>query len=258
MNYNCTKKDTMKKLIIVISLFLGFVHNNSISAPNSFSAAKRVIPEIYKGMEETIYCGCSYSYKGKKLIPDLESCGYKVRKEEKRANRIEWEHIVPAEHVGRSHACWKKRDQFPECRKSNGKFISGRRCCSKVDPEFKKATGNLHNLAPSIGEVNGNRSNYRFSQLTMKADQYGQCQAKTDFKSRKFEPRDEVKGDVARVNFYFESKGYIKISKSQRRLFQVWDKQDPVSDYECKIHDRKAKIQGEVNSFVSEKCKILH
>ena len=130
----------------------------------------------------------------------------------------------------------------------------GRKCCNKVDPEFRKLSGNLHNLAPSIGEVNGNRSNYRFSQLTMDASQYGQCQAKTDFKVRKFEPRDEVKGDVARVNFYFESKGYIKISKSQRRLFQVWDKQDPVSEYECLIHERKARIQGEKNQYVADKC----
>lgn len=245
----------MKKLVIVISILFAFITNYSSSAPQSFNKAKKLLPKIYRGMEETIYCGCSYSYKGKKLIPDLKPCGYVVRKEEKRANRIEWEHIVPAEHIGRGRACWKKREQFPECRKSNGKLRSGRKCCNKVDPEFRKATGNLHNLAPSIGEVNGNRSNYRFAQLTMDATQYGQCQSKTYFKGRKFEPRDEVKGDVARVNFYFESKGYIKLSKSQRRLFQVWDKQDPVSEYECLIHERKAKIQGEENQYVAEKCK---
>lgn len=64
-----------------------------------------------------------------------------------------------------------------------------------------------------------------------------------------------MKGDVARVNFYFESKGYIKISKTQRRLFLAWDKLDPVSEYECDIHKRKARIQGEDNPFMADKCE---
>jgi len=205
----------MKKLIIVITLLFGLIAScSSTPPPQSFSDAKKILPIIYEGMEETIYCGCSYSYEGKKLVPDLKSCGYQIRKEQKRANRVEWEHIVPSEHSGRGRSCWREQDQYSECRISNGKLMYGRKCCNKVDLEFRQLSGNVHNLAPSIGEVNGNRSNYRFSQLNMNADQYGQCQAKTDFKRRKFEPRDEVKGDVARVNFYFESKGYIKLSGS--------------------------------------------
>lgn len=184
----------------------------------------------------------------------MKSCGYQVKKRDKRANRIEWEHIVPSEHSGRGRSCWRERDKYPECKKSNGKLMYGRKCCKKVDPEFRKLSGNLHNLAPIIGEINADRSNYRFSQLPFKAYQYGSCQSKTDFKGRKFEPRDEVKGDVARVNFYFEEKGYIKISKSQRKLFEVWDKKDPVDDYECTVHERKSKIQGEENPFVADKC----
>ena len=31
-----------------------------------------------------------------KGVIDLESCGYKVRKNENRASRVEWEHVVPA------------------------------------------------------------------------------------------------------------------------------------------------------------------
>ena len=244
----------MKNLFLVL-LFLPQI---LFADPITFSKAKRLLPDIYRGMEQTIYCGCSYYYQGKKLIPDLQSCGYEVRKEVKRANSIEWEHVVPAENFGRSRACWHKREQFPECRKSNGKLRSGRQCCNKVDPEFKAVAGNLHNLAPAIGEVNGNRSNYRFAQLPFEAYQYGQCQAKVDFKGRKFEPRDEVKGDVARVNFYFDSKGYIKLSKSQRQLFNAWNKQDPVSEYECTIHERKAKLQGEVNPFVANGCESSH
>ena len=241
----------MIKIILIFTILLPQL---LFAEPITFSKAKKLLPNVYRGMEQSIYCGCNYSYQGKKLIPDLNSCGYQVRKEEKRANRIEWEHIVPAENFGRSRVCWHKREQFPKCKKSNGKLLSGRKCCNKIDPEFKAVAGNLHNLAPAIGEVNGNRSNYRFAQLPFKAYQYGQCQVKTDFKGRKFEPRDEVKGDVARVSLYFDSKGYIKLSKSQRQLFNAWNKQDPVDEYECTIHDKKAKLQGEVNPFVNDEC----
>ena len=244
----------MKDIIVLFSLLILFIGNSAISASTTFYKAKKILPKIYNGMETTIYCGCDYGYKGKKLIPDLNSCGYAVRKEDKRANRIEWEHIVPAENFGRSRSCWHNREQFPKCKKSNGKYLSGRKCCNKVDPEFKKVAGNLHNLAPAIGEINGNRSNYRFSQLPFEAYQYGKCQSKVDFKGRKFEPRDEVKGDVARVYLYFNMKKYIKLSKSQKQLFNIWNKQDPVSEYECEIHKRKAEIQGEINPYVDEKC----
>ena len=207
-----------------IYFFVTFFLINSCSqatGPNSYSDAKKVLPKIYEGLQKTIYCGCSYSYQGNKKVPNLKSCGYQIRKEHKRANRVEWEHIVPSEHSGRGRSCWIDRAKYSQCRKSNGKLIYGRKCCNKVDQEFRKLSGNLHNLAPVIGEVNGNRSNFRFAQLSFKAFQYGLCQAKTDFKGRKFEPRDEVKGDVARVNFYFESKGYINLSNTTSILIVV-------------------------------------
>ncbi len=36
-----------------------------------------------------------------------ESCGYKVRKNENRARRIEWEHVVPARQFGHQRQCWQ-------------------------------------------------------------------------------------------------------------------------------------------------------
>jgi len=54
---------------------------------------------------------------------DRNSCGYVPRneltkkgKENERANRIEWEHIMPAENFGKHLTCWKD---------------GGRKACSK-------------------------------------------------------------------------------------------------------------------------------
>lgn len=44
----------------------------------------------------------------------------------------------------------------------------------------------LHNLQSSIGEVNGDRSNFRYSQFTNEFTRHGQCQTAVDFKDRKF------------------------------------------------------------------------
>ena len=50
-----------------------------------------------------------------------------------RANRIEWEHIMPAENFGKHLPCWQ-----------NG----GRKACEK-DPLFNKMEGDMHNLVPA-------------------------------------------------------------------------------------------------------------
>ena len=65
--------------------------------PQSFSKAKDIARKIYKDQTTTFYCECPFRWQGKKGVPDLKACGYTMRKktQEVRANRIEWEHIVP-------------------------------------------------------------------------------------------------------------------------------------------------------------------
>lgn len=68
------------------------------------------------------------------MVPDLASCGYEVRKRSERANRIEWEHIVPAADFGRQRQCWQE---------------GGRKNCVKNDPLFAQMEGDMHNLVPA-------------------------------------------------------------------------------------------------------------
>jgi deoxyribonuclease-1 len=63
----------------------------------NFSEAKRLAAEVYVDHRQTFYCGCDYD--GKKHV-DATQCGYEVRKNQSRGQRIEWEHMVPAYALG--------------------------------------------------------------------------------------------------------------------------------------------------------------
>ena len=81
---------------------------------SSFSKSKKLLLKLYKVHPVTLYCGCSF--KGKK--PNLSSCGYIPKKNKKRANRIEWEHVVPAHAFGQSFPEWK--NGHPKCVSKKG------------------------------------------------------------------------------------------------------------------------------------------
>lgn len=42
----------------------------------------------------------------------------------------------------------------------------------------------MHNLQPAVGEVNGDRANFMYSQWNGGEGQYGQCDMKVDFKEK--------------------------------------------------------------------------
>ena len=211
----------------------------------SFSQAKRLLGKLYKEHPETFYCGCSYN--NKKRI-DLDSCGYLPRKNKKRATRLEWEHVVPAHQFGHTRQCWREN----LCTKKNGKKYKGRRCCTKIDPVFKTMASDLYNLVPANGEVNGDRSNFKFSMLEGEKRAYGQCDVEIDFKARIVEPRPSVRGDIARIYFYMNQRYGLEISKKQRKLFDAWHKTDPVDEWEIKKNALVKELQGNSNPFISE------
>lgn len=204
--------------------------------PVKFSKAKKLLAQIYQDKhQETFYCGCNYKHQGKKLIPELASCGYQVRKQKKRANRIEWEHVVPAWQFGHQLQCWQK---------------GGRKACRK-DTKFSYMEGDMHNLVPSIGEVNGDRSNYSFSEWNGIPTQYGQCDMLVDFKARKVQPPQHSKGPIARSYLYMQERYGFKLSKQDRRLYEAWDKRFPTTRWECEKNRQVKGIQGNSNPFIT-------
>jgi len=108
----------------------------------------------------------------------------------------------------------------------------------------------LHNLTPAIGEINADRSNYRFGVLPNSPRQHGACDFKVDFKGRVAEPRNEIKGQIARIYFYMHDRYDLPMSRQQQQLLMAWDKQFPVTDWERERDRRIAARMGHNNPFL--------
>jgi len=236
-------------LLITTPLFAG---NTKIE---SFSKAKKILAKLYKQHQITFYCGCRYN---KKQV-DHQSCGYKPKrpltkkgKINKRAHRIEWEHVVPAHAFGQSFKEWRKGD--PKCVSKKGKSYKGRKCASKSSKEFRRMEADLYNLVPAIGEVNGNRSNYSMAMIPGEIRKYGECDV--EISGRKVEPTEGIRGNIARTYFYMDwaYPGRGIISKKNRKLFEAWSKSDPVDQWECERARLIEKKQGNENQFVKSQC----
>lgn len=182
-----------------------------------FSTAKRHLIKTLPNNAKSLYCGCDIKKQGKKLVPDPTDCGYVPRntftrsgKVNQRALRIEWEHIVPAWEFGHQLQCWQD---------------GGRKNCRKVSAKFRKMEADIHNLAPAIGEINADRSNYRFGMLSENATQYGRCEVKVNFKQRVIEPPFNARKRIADTYAYMQKTYGLKISDKQQKLFDAWQRQ---------------------------------
>lgn len=213
------------------------------TVPN-FSSAKKILKKYnYLGVSEDIYCGCEFN-NGK--IPENAKCGLLPRKNHDRAYRIEFEHMVPFENqVGHTQA-WDVGS--PECRNNKG-----RKCASIV---FAHMEGDLWNLMPSGGELNGDRSNYSYAMIPGPRNQYGKCDFKVE--DRKAEPRNESKALIAFTYKYFQNTyaGYLKtnyISHKNEKMFEAWAKM-PLKRFQCDWAKKVRDIQKNSNKYLLEAC----
>lgn len=118
----------------------------------------------------------------------------------------------------------------------------------------------LHNLTPTVGELNSDRQNFNYGLLPVTPKRHGSCDFKVDFKTRVVEPRDEIKGFLARVYFYMHDRYGMNMSKQQQRLLMAWHNAYPVSTWEMERDRRISFITGHSNPFVTgeKRWKIEH
>lgn len=245
----------IKKVISIIILIfypvsLCFSYDN-ITVPHnntSFSKSKKLMEQVYYDNMFSFYCNCQYSYqitdKSIKAVVDNKSCGYMPRKNQKRGKYIEWEHVVPAWAFGNTRKCWREEI----CTDKYGNKYKGRKCCTKIDKVFKAMEADMYNLYPAVGELNADRKNYKYGIIPGEERKYGAC----DFEvaDKLVEPKENIRGDIARTYFYMEKTYNVPISDKQRKLFEVWDKQDKIDEWEIIRAKRIEKIQGNRNTFV--------
>ena len=112
----------------------------------------------------------------------------------------------------------------------------------------------MFNLYPAIGEVNGRRSNYSMSIIEGEKREFGKCDV--EIKNKKVEPKESIRGEIARTYMYMDSAypGRGIISKKNSKLFDAWNKSDPVDEWECERAKRIEEIQGNRNEIVRLNC----
>ncbi|EIE4559075.1 endonuclease [Campylobacter lari] len=226
----------MKKLLSIL-LFSSL----SLLASDNFNESKKELVELYESLGSTyqydFYCNAPFKANKKGKYTKFEvvkSDLYTPRNEytkkgkiNQRAKRIEWEHIMPAQNFGKHLSCWRE---------------GGRKACQN-DPLFTKMEADKQNLVPAIGEVNGDRSNFRYAEapLNLEYTQYGNCKVYTDFKAKRFYPANYSKGWIARSYLYMSKTYNIRLSDQERKLMESWDKQYPMSEKERIIREKSSK-----------------
>ncbi len=230
-----------------------------------FDEAKKELGRIYAaaGQRTDLYCGCSFLVEpGHGMRVDLAGCGYVVAKDRARAERIEWEHAVPASAFGHTFAEW--REGSPKCVDGHGKKFHGRKCARLASAEFARIEADLHNLFPVVGEVNGLRSDFPMGVLdagrtprdaahdAASSFHFGACQSAIEHGV--FLPRREVRGDLARAYKYM-NRSYPErhlIDDAHRVVFDAWDTGDPPDAWERERNVRIAAKQGNANGFIGD------
>lgn len=230
----------MLRNLIVISLLL-LSACSFREPPQTFDQARidlRQFVYFDRNDDGDFYCGCNWDWVGSSGGRiDFSSCGYQIRAQQERAERTEWEHVVPASAFGQTRQCWR-----------NG----GRENCNRSDPVFNRIEADLHNLVPAIGEVNADRSNFRFDEIAGEPGDYGSCEFEVDSGQRVAEPADQVKGQIARIYFYMHDRYRMALSEEQQRTMMRWHAEFPVSAWELERDRRIGSVMGHNNPFVSE------
>ena len=262
--YNPQWEATIKRFIfltIIVVLCPVSVGPVYAETPSSWKKAKNMADDhVYHDHPITLYCGCPFiSHKDHNGSGDIGKCNFKpLEKKPKSATQVEWEHIVPASLTpARNYMCWKKPENYKACVRKNGKDIGGRNCCEKINAKAKRMIFDLHNIAPSVGQLNQYRSNDRYGEVEKDYETWGGCTArdqngpKTDSKGEaRFEPPDSVKGHVARVWLYMHKCHGVSIPNEESKMFKKWSKDDPISSWEKTRDKRINEIQGNSNPYV--------
>lgn len=209
--------------------------------PTSWSSTTKKAADIHESHKTTLYCGCEYTRKGRSGgIVDQSTCEFENRPNisDTRAKRTEWEHVVPASLMpARQHACWV-----------NG---SRRECERNGPPEVKAMIFDLHNLVPSVGQVNADRSNLRYGEIDGEVLVFGQCDFEYSRELNIAEPAPEVRGDVARIWFYMRDTHGVVFELGEQKMFQAWMDADPVDEWEIKRNRLVYCQQKTFNPYVS-------
>ncbi len=181
---------------------------------NYYEAKKLFWSEVYPHGGKTLYCGQNFG--------------------SRHPRNINVEHVLPMGWVMRELKC------------------GDRKTCRRNSTRFNLIEADLHNLYPANEKINRDRSSYAFGIVKGEKRRYGKCDFELDRKSHRAEPRERVRGDIARAVLYMSDKHGIELFKRQKNLMLDWHKADPSDAEEKRRNNIIQIIQGTRNPYIDE------
>lgn len=206
----------MNAAVLVAALIVIVLSGIKVNAIENYQEAKQLFWEEIYPKGHTLYCHANIAH-----AKDKE---------------VNVEHVFPMAWVKNSLKCGTR----DECRQ-NSEF-------------FNRIEGDLHNLYPALAKLNYARQAYRFGTIKGEDRRFGKhCDFEVSKKDRVAEPRQEVRGDVARAMFYMEHQyDELVLFKKQADILLKWHFEDPPSKEERWRNDKIEKIQGNRNPFIDD------
>ncbi|MDA7708655.1 endonuclease [Flavobacteriales bacterium] len=129
----------------------------------------------------------------------------------------------------------------------------------------------LFNIRPSHGSANSSRGNSPYSEIADENAQWYGTNASGAYVTQSnvpedpenwskrsgslWEPKEDVKGDIARKVFYFYTMYPTQAGEistlGNPEMFYAWHLEDPVSAFEATRNDRIQEVQGNANPYIS-------
>jgi deoxyribonuclease-1 len=201
--------------ILLAAGLLVQVHGDQTRISSYRPAQKLFWERIYAKGGETLYCGVRFGSK-----KQLGSSGT-------------IEHVLPRD------------DLEALCSPRN-------RQCER----YAHAVADLHNMWPELREPNSWRSNYPYQEIPgedhrILTDDCPDLERKKTPVGYVVEPRDEVKGNIARSILYMQREYRLQVREDTSMLLR-WHRSDPPDQLERWRNDVIERLQGTRNPYIDE------
>ena len=149
-------------------------------------------------------------------------------------DEITVEHVYPAGWIAKANGC-QNRTSCPT-------------------DAYRQASSDLHNLWPAQKRYNSSRGNKPFGAVLGDTPRFPDETPTCDFERTSganavVEPRDSVKGEIARSMLYMIRK-YQLPDHGQFDLMQEWNFRDPPDDTEMMRYIKAKTLQGRANPYI--------
>ena len=125
-----------------------------------------------------------------------------------------------------------------------------RKQCRERSARFNQIEMDMHNLYPSDKGANHERLAYAFAEIPGEKWWREDCDLEVDKHKRLAEPREAVRGDIARAALYMEERWGIPIYQRQRSLLLRWHQEDPADAHERWRNGQIEAYQGNRNPWI--------